>query len=218
VLFRSNQSIDEDKINLLTAIKDRSLSKNKGHQIELAVKQRSDEIDALEESRRMSRLSFDRYKGPLELGYNPVNNMEYVYQPELKPRDPEAARLQKLQSTIKPRDLSGSPNVSGSLVHNTGRLEMNNQRDLSKSSSNGQIFESYQSARGGGGMQSSSNTLGTARNAMTSVGERSRVKPNNITVPSLNLSLAEQGPAVKYVEPRTGFASMQVSMVRTGGF
>lgn len=166
----------------------------------------------------MSRLSFDRYKGPLELGYNPVNNMEYVYQPELKPRDPEAARLQKLQSTIKPRDLSGSPNVSGSLVHNTGRLEMNNQRDLSKSSSNGQIFESYQSARGGGGMQSSSNTLGTARNAMTSVGERSRVKPNNITVPSLNLSLAEQGPAVKYVEPRTGFASMQVSMVRTGGF
>eukprot|EP00607_Mallomonas_marina_P005560 CAMPEP_0182428134 /NCGR_PEP_ID=MMETSP1167-20130531/21053_1 /TAXON_ID=2988 /ORGANISM="Mallomonas Sp, Strain CCMP3275" /LENGTH=257 /DNA_ID=CAMNT_0024610833 /DNA_START=352 /DNA_END=1125 /DNA_ORIENTATION=+ len=211
----NNDIINEEKLQLTTAIKDRSLSKTIGPKIEKQIKERAETQEALDDTRRLNRLNYERYKGALDLGYNPVNNMEYVYEPEIRPPLPHHTKLRPMNTTVSnTRDLSGAtvPDVMDEIPIDNSSIPTNAVAHKRIKSAT----EIKQMTRR---REENNNSLGNFSSPMMSTrSARSGKSSGRASVPSLDLSRTGGKQPVTYVEPTQGPASMPVKMVRTGGF
>lgn len=181
----------------ISTLEDKSLHRYRGREELLKnVTIRSQEKLEIDESRKLNRVSFERYKETLDRGYDFVFADAKL---SLKP-------LPQRPGTVWDR-LQGSDQMGGR-AFTSGRQH----RDLSgtavspaRSSLHSSSSEHFASA---GRLQ--------MREAHTAVAS-SRDSSRHVPVPTLDMTRAQGGTPVTYTEPLGGAPGQPVPIVRTGG-
>lgn len=192
-----------------------------------------DQRATVEDSRRMNRISYDRWEATIDRGYDFVFGGPVQMKPAPRPKPSIWSRLHSSESeeqtserrgggesgktsqhSFRARDLSGAPSsgqlrrsLSSSTPSSPHTHTTSQSQSQSQSSGNNISNTPYNSSR-------SSPQLSAAHSQRSSI-HSSRVS-TSVPVPALDLNVCPHSP-VRYSVPKNSLPGEPIAMVRTGG-
>lgn len=233
---------DDTRLKATMTMADRSLARMKKLEKEAEFKQVGDKLHQQQEEKRMARIAHKRYESSLANGFNFITNELVSNPPRALPVRPPTmwGRLTMNQhhgddnSPGAGRPPSYQPpatanSATGYMQRETGRMgtgEIARGRDLSGAAqhqASARAFTAQTSSRDRDFTQVTSSRsehqLSLSNNHHNSMININSSNSNNRSsrVPLLDVTKAEFGEPVKYVEPAKAAPGSAIAMVRTGG-